>query len=472
MSLASVTSTYQTSSGGEEVEKEDKKKRKKKPNKNTTATKKKNENKSPDIVFKQPQLIRKTNPTKQNNIEKMEIDNVNEGASTSGINPTILNKQQQTNLSKEKINNTPKNNHKNYSPKMNDIKNMEYANLFYINTENMEMERTQMSNIWSSKFPNSKDVILKTKLGFILKSNKEKKTLEKTLEELKNEKKIVSYKETTSQKTTNERRNPQQTYSVVIAAVELSIKEEEISQHLTSNNIKHRYCKRIISRAFAKPTRFIRIITGEVEAFESLLNNGFFYLNRHYLVYPSHPPEPTPIPCNRCLKFDHKTENCISLPKCPKCQGPHKMSQCKSNNTPKCLACGKEDHMAWSIKCPNHPKKPIEGIPNMKIKTLNKKTRDIDDLLKKTNRIHVPITIHDHIINTYSRKMNKPKNTDRNELVIKLKKRFINEFNVDTTVVFSGNRFYVLIFDLEEPDEPSPTEPISNEVNKQVHVDN
>lgn len=190
------------------------------------------------------------------------------------------------------------------------------------------------------------------------------------------------------------------------------------------------------------------------------------------MVFPSHAPEPTPVPCSKCWMFDHTTENCKSLPKCSKCQGSHKMSQCKSTNTPKCTSCYAEDHLAWSIKCPNHPRKPIEGIPNVNVKNINKKTREIENLTKKMTRIHSHITIHDDIVNTYCRKLNKPKNTNRNELLHKIKKRFISQYNVDTTVVFTGNRFYVLLFDLEDPEEPSPTEPINSKNNSQIHVDN
>ncbi|XP_044758598.1 uncharacterized protein LOC123316536 [Coccinella septempunctata] len=309
----------------------------------------------------------------------MEIEHSNE-PTTSAM--TTRNIPQQT-IKPQPTNSTPNAIIKNYSARMNEIKYMEFSNLYYINTENIEMDRMEMAAIWSSKFPNSKDVILKTKLGFILKSNNEKTVLLRGLEELKNEKKIVNFKETTNQRKTSEIKEPQQTYSVVISAVEISIKDEDISQYLDSMKIKHRYCKRIISRKNNVPTKFIRIITGEIKSFETLLNNGLFYLNRHYLVYPSHPPEPTPIPCGKCFQFDHITENCKSSPKCSKCQGSHKMSQCRTNNTPKCLACGAEDHLAWSLKCPKHPKKPIEGIPNTNIKLLNRKTRDIEDLTKK-----------------------------------------------------------------------------------------
>lgn len=459
--ISGTSSTMASEEEGSGSKQLSNKKRKKKTNRRDT--KKKNENKSPDIVFKQPLLIGSNN---ENTQSQMEID-INNEPSTSAI-PT-KNNQQQT-ITSQHTNSTTNAFIKNYSARMNEIKYMEYSNLFYINTESNETDRMEMAAIWSTKFPNSKDVILKTKLGFILKSNNDKAALVKGLDELKNEKKIVRYKETVDQRRTRETKEPQQTYSVVISAVEISIKDEDISQHLNSINIRHRYCKRIIARKNNTPTKFIRIITGEIQSFETLLNNGLFYLNRHYLVYPSHPPDPTPIPCGKCLQFDHTTDNCKSSPKCSKCQGSHKMSQCRTNSAPKCLACGAEDHLAWSLKCPKHPKKPIEGIPNTSIKLLNRKTRDIEELSKKTKRIHAPISMHDDIINTYLRKINKPKNVNRNELLLKLKKRFINQYNVDTTAVFSGNRVYILMFDMDDLDEPSPTEPICNNLN--IHVQN
>jgi hypothetical protein len=61
------------------------------------------------------------------------------------------------------------------------------------------------------------------------------------------------------------------------------------------------------------------------------------------------------------------------------------------------------------------------------------------------------------IINTYIAKLNNPKNTDRQELVTKLRKKFKTEYNIDTTAVFSGNRLYILMFDLELPHSTSPT---------------
>lgn len=66
--------------------------------------------------------------------------------------------------------------------------------------------------------------------------------------------------------------------------------------------------------------------------------------------------------------------------------------------------------------------------------------------------------------------MNKPKNTNRDELLKKLKKRFIQLYNIDTTVAFSGNRIYILMFDLDQPNSDSPTEPIQGANNRQIQL--
>lgn len=74
------------------------------------------------------------------------------------------------------------------------------------------------------------------------------------------------------------------------------------------------------------------------------------------------------------------------------------------------------------------------------------------------------------IINTYIRKLNKPKNINREELLYKLKKRFITEYKIGTTAVFSGNRLYILMFDMEDPNKPSPTELVDTNVNRQIQI--
>lgn len=55
------------------------------------------------------------------------------------------------------------------------------------------------------------------------------------------------------------------------------------------------------------------------------------------------------------------------------------------------------------------------------MKTLNKRSQEVDASLKSNNRIHESITAHDSIINTYTRKISKPSTTNRAELIFKLK---------------------------------------------------
>lgn len=215
----------------------------------------------------------------------------------------------------------------------------------------------------------------------------------------------------------------------------------------------------------------IRIITSCSNSSEKLLNEGLFYKHRHYPVYPSNPPAPIPQPCARCHSYTHTHEHCNNAIKCTKCGGSHHHSKCNSQLPAKCASCGSEEHAAWSLKCPRRPTKPIEGIPNIQIKPLNKKSRDIDPKITKNTKIHSAITIHDMIIDTYIHKLNKTNNTNRDELITKLRKRFISQYSIDTVAHFSGSRLYLLMFDLEDPMTSSPTQPIHSPNNVQIHID-
>lgn len=217
-------------------------------------------------------------------------------------------------------------------------------------------------------------------------------------------------------------REPSATYSVVIHGVELGITDAEISNHLNANHLEHRYCKRIVSKATDQPTRIIRVITGNVATFEHLLANGIYYRFRHYAVEPSRPPTPLPIPCGKCSQFTHITQNCTTPTKCLKCGAAHATGRCTTELPVKCGTCKSEGYVAWSTKCPRRPIQPIAGIPNIKITTVNKKSNDVDRTVKdKHSRIHSPITLHDIIVNTYTSKINKPTNNNREELLKKLK---------------------------------------------------
>ena len=193
----------------------------------------------------------------------------------------------------ENYKNTHKTTTKNYSLKMKEVINKSYKFMFYINTAN-DLSRLQMADIWNQEYPNpTDDVILKTKKGFLLKSNTEKYKLLAVLSKLAATKKIANYKET-QQSTNPSQGTPTLTFSAIISGVELEIKDSDVSEYLTQQKLTHRYCKRITSRATNKETMLVRIITGCSVTYQNLLNNGLFYKNRHYAIFPSNPPHPCP----------------------------------------------------------------------------------------------------------------------------------------------------------------------------------
>lgn len=418
-----------------------------------------------------------TNKTPQKTPE-VEDDNMNNQGFQivrykKGKTKTITNQQNipctsQQNLGAE-INSTYKS--KIISPRMKEIQDKEYNNLFYINTTT-DLSRIQMADIWETARPGNVDIILKTKKGFLLKTDTAKIIVANALKKLQTSNKITGFSETAPyNKMPRTTRIPIQSYSGVMSSVETEIPELQISDHLKDVNINISYCKRIISRKTNQPTGFIRIITHDLASYERLINEGVFYKNRHYAVYPSHPPQPAPMPCAKCLTFTHRTEDCKTPVKCLKCHGSHQTNKCQSQEPPKCRSCNAEDHQAWSFQCPNRPTRPIEGIPNLPVKTLNKKSREVSRETMKESRIHSGITIHDTIINTYVEKLNKPSGVNREELLIKLRKRFIREYNVETTVNFVGNNWiYILMFDLENNKYESPTEIIPGNNASQVRT--
>lgn len=356
----------------------------------------------------------------------------------------------------------------NSSLRMKEITNKKYKHLYYINTDKTT-SRLHMSDTWKLTRGNINDVILQTKKGFLLKSNTDKNLLLERLEKIKQEGKILKYEETSEKEHQPRNNQPISSYSAVIASVEQEISDEELSSYLKRINIEHRYCKRIMSKKTGRNTYLVRIITGNIQSFEKLLNEGLFYKNRHYAVYPSLPPAPAPMPCAKCVSFEHKTEDCSTPVTCQKCQGKHPTSKCPTQLPIKCGACGAEDHAAWSFKCPRRPTAAIPDIPNIPIKSINKRTDEIDSDLKKESRIHSSVTKHDFIIQSYLEKINKPKNTNREQVILQLRKKFIDLWRIDTTAVFTQNRLYILMFDLNA-DEDSPTEPTSGPNNLQWQV--
>lgn len=431
----SQQSESSTDTGQEESEKKDsnftivtRNKRKKRTKGREDPAKKVDNKKSPEIRLQEPQLPINSETTHEANVT-METD-------TSEVNnPTTQTTTKQLHFYKT------------------------YENLFHI-TALPNTTRLQIADQWMKLFPNGRDIITQTTQGFIIKSNNSKDNLIKALKHMKETKQINTFCETsTNTSTPNKTRTHLESFSAVISHVEIEIKEEDISKLLMTNQITHRYCKRIISRKTNQPSLFIRIITSEVQSYERLIKEGIFFKCRHYTAKPSYPPDPIPIPCAKCSQFTHTTIKCNSPIICSKCGQEHKESDCTTSLPPRCSACQSTEHVAWSLKCPKRPVKPIEGIPNIKIRSINKKTADMDIEKVGKSRIHRAITIHDHIIETYINKINKPKNTERQQLIQKLQRRFIDNYNISTVPTFVGNRLYILMIDLENENKTVDTEP-------------
>ncbi|XP_066153270.1 uncharacterized protein [Euwallacea fornicatus] len=332
--------------------------------------------------------------------------------------------------------------------------------------------RTQFAIKWDEINKRHKDIIIKQEENFLIETNEEEKAAE-ALQLLVNRKTVVSFKvqhnnATTLQKPTQDRRILA-SYSVVATGVDLDITDEMFANHLKGLNLQISFCKRIVSRQRGLPTLMMRLITGKLKTYEKLMNDrGVHFLGRVFRIVESKPPAPIPAPCGRCSQFDHRTEDCRTPTKCSKCQGPHSTASCESTLPVRCTSCHAEDHAAWSMKCPNRPTAPINGIPNVKIKCLNRRTAEVSKAITENSRIHMPITTHDHIINKYKHQINKTSNTNREELLKKLRKQFIDDFGIDTSVVFFGNHTYILMIDLLLPSRSSHTEPYHDQLRQTI----
>lgn len=142
-----------------------------------------------------------------------------------------------------------------------------FKHILYITTTE-EISRIRMVDIWTVHYPQSRDILIKTKKGFIIKTDNDKSEIIETLNLLKNQNKIATFEETKESIKPPSTKNNTHSYSVVIGQVDQDITDEEISNELKNKQIEHRFCKRITSRATGKPTSLIRIITACVTTFE------------------------------------------------------------------------------------------------------------------------------------------------------------------------------------------------------------
>ncbi|XP_066252658.1 uncharacterized protein [Euwallacea similis] len=325
------------------------------------------------------------------------------------------------------------------------------------------MTRVQLALEWEKVNNKNKDIIIKQDTSFLVKTNDERKAHE-GLQTLVLQKAITSFKllntPTATSKLTSTTRHITPSYSVVATGVELDITDEMFLRNLERLQLKIRFCKRIISRQRGVPTLMMRLITGDLKTYEQLITDRMVhFLGRIYRIVESKPPAPIPSPCGKCSSFEHRTEDCKRPISCSKCQGNHPTTACTSPLPIRCATCNAADHAAWSMKCPRRPTAPIKGIPNVRIKCLNRKSAEVSKTITNESRVHSPITTHDYIINKYKHQLNKTNNNNREELLKKLNKQCIEDFNIETSVVFFGSHMYILMFDLLLPNRISPTEP-------------
>lgn len=69
-----------------------------------------------------------------------------------------------------------------------------------------------------------------------------------------------------------------------------------------------------------------------------------------FMTFQVHPYTPTPIRCNKCQKFGHKTNRCRQQqPTCPRCSQHHDVMDCtvSDQNERKCRNCGKAHSAAY-----------------------------------------------------------------------------------------------------------------------------
>ena len=156
------------------------------------------------------------------------------------------------------------------------------------------------------------------------------------------------------------------------------------------------------------------------------------------IQYPSKPPSPMPKSCSKCLSLTHSTELCHTTATCPKFYGPHSSSRYSFTLPLKCTVAD----LRGLLNTPKRCTASITGIPNDKLNHHGGNSTRKENI-KNT---HNPIAIHNMIINPYIGNLNDSKNINRVELLQKLEKKIIHNYNVDSTTVFSGSQVYIPIF--------------------------
>lgn len=179
---------------------------------------------------------RKAKRRKTQEFTQEEINNIIIGPSTTNTKTTQISGTQKEIISKNiQSNKNQPTKHTNYSPIMDEIKKQIYNHLFYINTE-ANYTRFSFTDYWGKIYPNSKDTILKTKHGLLLKTNTSKESIVHTLNKMVEIGKIEKYAESSPNTTHTKTISTDTSYSVIIGSVEHEIEDHTISEYLINVN--------------------------------------------------------------------------------------------------------------------------------------------------------------------------------------------------------------------------------------------
>lgn len=226
-------------------------------------------------------------------------------------------------------------------------------------------------------------------------------------------------------------------FSCVIRGVEADITIADVKEALARQEVTFRQAWRIRSKATDRETRLIRVVTTCKASLDALLARGLLMFSHRYQAEASHAPKPQPTQCGRCLRFDHATGACQARRAvCGVCGQDHPTASCKPEATIKCGNCGGDDHVAFSLKCPNRPKEAVNVENAAPLKTVDGPTAE-----------DLPATANDASLTTFIRfTVTSLLNLfpDRREQVQSILRPLIQQFfGFQVTTSYAGNYVHV-----------------------------
>jgi hypothetical protein len=142
---------------------------------------------------------------------------------------------------------------------------------------------------------------------------------------------------------------------VVIRGIDHKYTDEQLTEILDMP------ASRMSSSLHQKKTRSIRCKCPTPEAKEKLLAEKFFYFDFSRKPVEDYRQD-SPRQCYKCQAFGHTANDCTAdQDSCRHCSGPHKSSECKKEEPPKCSNCG-GDHPSTFPGCPSYRKAKEDQI--------------------------------------------------------------------------------------------------------------